>query len=392
MRQFHDKRGRMLFNFDEPPFEVKQSITSISQKNVLRGLHISPYQKYIVVVTGHIFDVVVQPDGTYKTYDLKVGNSVLVGENCAHGFYAFEDSQIIYFQSGFHDPTTERACHWNDPVLNIPWPIENKKELIVSDKDSNNPLFNEIDTLILGCDGFIGKELLKYVKNSFGSNVRLDRVEDELRFLKPKRVISAAGISGKPTIAWSEENKDETFDTNFTQQLHLIHVCKKLGIELAIIGSGMVYDGEKYFTEDDLPNYDKMFYCRVRGLLENTIREMYNDDVLYLRLMYPSTNDENPKSFINKIKSRKDNVHDTNVSITFTPSLFPKIQTLFDKNVKGVLNFTNEGSLSLGRLLEICGEEYTISNEKSNRGECKMDVTKLKTYIEVEELSKAIKD
>ena len=392
MRQFHDKRGRMLFNFDEPPFEVKQSITSISQKNVLRGLHISPYQKYIVVVTGHIFDVVVQPDGTYKTYDLKVGDSVLVGENCAHGFYAFEDPQIIYFQSGFHDPATERACHWNDPVLNIPWPIENKNDLIVSEKDSNNPLFKSIETLILGCDGFIGKELLKYVKNSFGSNTRLDKIEDELKFLKPKRVISAAGISGKPTIAWCEENKAETLHTNFTQQLHLIQVCKNLDIDLTIIGAGMVYDGNKYFTEDDLPNYKELFYCHTRGMLENIIREVYKDDVLYLRLMYPSTGVDNPKCFINKMKSRKNNIHDTNVSITFIPSLFPQIQNLLDKNVKGILNFTNDGSLSLGKLLEICGEEYTMSNENSNRGECKMDITKLKKYIEVEELSKVIKD
>ena len=386
MRQFHDKRGRMLFNFDEPPFDIKQSVTSISQKNVLRGLHISPYQKYIVVVTGHIFDVVVQPDGTYKTYDLKVGDSVLVGENCAHGFYAFEDSQIIYFQSGFHDPKEERACHWNDPVLNIPWPIENKSELIVSEKDSNNPLFKPIHSVVLGPNGYLGKELLKHIPGSIPCDARLEYIRKHLEFLKPKYVFSAAGISGKPTIDWCETHEAETMHTNLTQQLHLIQVCKDLGIKLVIIGSGSIYEGDAFFKEEDAPNFDKHVYTQVRIMLETAINYTYSNDVLYLRVAYPITRDGHPKCLLSKLEKNKDNIHDISVSATVVPSLFPKIPELLEKGVTGIINFTNEGSMRLSEMIK----DSTVSKDTPNRSECKLDVSKLKEYIQVDPLKECL--
>jgi hypothetical protein len=153
-----------------------------------------------------------------------------------------------------------------------------------------------------------------------------------------------------------------------------------------------VYDGEKLFTEEDTPNYHSLFYSHVRILLENVIREVYSNNVLYLRVIYPVSGDTHPKCFLNKIKSRKNNIHDTNVSLTVIPSLFPKIPTLIQKGVTGILNFTNEGSISLGKMLDICKEEYTVSDEKSNRGECKMDVSKLKNYIDVENVHNALKE
>jgi 3,5-epimerase/4-reductase len=391
MRQFHDKRGRMLFNVDKPPFEIKQSITSISQKNVLRGLHISPYQKFIVVVTGHIFDVVVHPDGTYDTYDLKVGDSVLVGENCAHGFYSFEDSQIIYFQSGFHDPENEKSAHWDDPVLNIPWPIEDKNDLIVSVKDQNNPLFKPIDCVVLGSGGYLGKELVKYIPNSVGCDARLEDIRKHLMFLQPKYVVSAAGISGKPTIDWCETHEDKTIHTNFTLQLHLIQVCKELGIKLVIIGSGSIYDGDQFFTETDKPNSDISVYARTRIMLEETIHKFYIDDVLYLRVSYPITGDGHEKCLIEKLKKNNNNIHNLRLSVTCVPSLFPVIPNLVGCGVTGILNFVNEGSVSLPELLSVFGCEYTVSESRPTRGECKLDISRLQTLVEVEEIKTALK-
>jgi len=392
MRQFHDKRGRMLFNIDEPPFEIKQSITSISQKNVLRGLHISPYQKFIVVVTGHIFDVVVQPDGTYKTYDLKVGDSVLVGENCAHGFYSFEDSQIIYFQSGMHNPETEKAAHWNDPVLNIPWPIENKNDLIVSEKDQNNPLFKPIECVVLGSTGYLGTQLLKHIPNSIGCDARLEDIRKHLAFLKPKYVVSAAGISGKPTIDWCETHEDKTVHVNFTLQLHLIQICKELDIKLVILGSGSIYDGDQFYTEVDQPNSDASVYAKTRIMLEEVIRKVYPDDVLYLRVSYPVTGDGHEKCLIEKLKKNAKNIHDLKLSITCVPSLFPLIPTLVKNNATGILNFVNRGSISLPEILNMCGHECVTAENKPTRGQCQLDVTKLEKFINVDEIKTALKE
>ena len=387
---FSDERGDMVFNFHKPPFKVEQSFTSSNHKNVIRGMHFSPYKKFVTVVTGRILDVIVTPNGNVNTYELKTGDSILIDEHHGHGYFCFEDSTITYFLGGPYDPTKEKNCHWKDPTLNIKWP-ENSKYAIVSEKDKSNPLFKPIETLVLGSNGFLGQQLLKYVPNSVGSSTRLEHIEEELAFLKPKYVVSAAGISGKPTVDWCEKNKEETIHTNLTQQLNLIHICKKLGIHLTMIGSALVYDGEKLFTEEDIPDYHSLFYSHVRILLENIIREVYMKDVLYLRVIYPVSGDTHPKCFLNKIKSRKNNIHNTNVSLTIVPTLFPQIPTLTKKGVTGILNFTNDGSISLGRILEICNEEYTISEEKSNRGECKMDVSKLKSYIDVKHVEDILK-
>jgi dTDP-4-dehydrorhamnose reductase len=168
-------------------------------------------------------------------------------------------------------------------------------------------------------------------------------------------------------------------------------MCKELGIHLTILGSAQVYDGEKYFTEDDKPNFDLLFYSRMRILLEDVIRNVYENDVLYLRIVYPITLDGNEKCFLEKIKTRKHNIHNTSVSLTIVPSLFPKIKQLIDKNTVGILNFTNEGSITLENLLKMFNEKCVISKEKSNRGECKMDVTRLKKIIDVESIEDALK-
>ena len=388
-RTFVDERGEMVFIFQTPPFRIQQSFTSSNHKNVIRGMHFSPYKKFVTVIRGRILDVIVNPNGNVNTYELKTGDSILVDEHHGHGYFCFEDSVITYALGGEYDPLKEKNCHWKDPTLNIKWP-ENSKYAIVSEKDKSNPLFKPIENLILGSNGFLGSQLLRYVPNSIGSTTRLENIEEELRFLKPKNVISAAGISGKPTIDWCESNKEETLHVNLTQQLHLIQICKNLGIHLTILGSAMVYDGNKYFTEEDEPNYDTLFYSYVRIQLENIIRKIYLNDVLYLRIIYPVAGDDNPKCFLNKLKSRRNNIHDTNVSITVVPSLFPQLQNLITQRVVGILNFTNDGCVSLGKLMDICNEKYTISNETSNRGECKMDVTKLKGYIDVENVLTSI--
>ena len=233
-------------------------------------------------------------------------------------------------------------------------------------------------TLVLGSTGFLGQQLLKFLPNSIGSSTRLENIKEELEILKPTHVVSAAGISGKPTVMWCENNKDETTFVNLTQQLYLIDVCKKLNIHLTILGSGQVYDGDKFFTEDDEPNFYTLFYSRVRIFLENVIRSVYVDDVLYLRILYPVSLDGNEKCFLEKMKKRKNNVHNTRVSLTLIPYLFPKIQTLIEKRVTGILNFTNDDCIQLQTFLNIFDEKCVVSHKPSDRGECKLDVSRLK--------------
>ena len=100
MRSFIDERGEILFNIDTLPFEIKQCFTSRNNKRVLRGLHCSPYPKYITVNSGKIFDVIVKTDGTYDAYILNKCDSLLIPANCAHGYFCYEESEVTYFLGG----------------------------------------------------------------------------------------------------------------------------------------------------------------------------------------------------------------------------------------------------------------------------------------------------
>jgi len=386
MRTFTDDRGEIIFNIDKPPFEIKQCFSSINHTHVLRGLHCSPYPKFITVNRGKIFDVVVQPDGSYDAYILKSGDSLLIEANCAHGYFCYEESEVLYFLGNTYEPSLEKNYIWNDPILNIQWPRESENA-IISKKDLSNETFKKIDAVILGPNGYIGKHLLKHIPNSMGLNTRLEHLDElkkYLNILKPKNVISAAGISGKPTIDWCESHKAETIFTNVTCQLQLIHLCKELGIHLTIIGSGAVYNGNKLFTEEDEPTFKGTFYSRARVVLEDIIRSTYTQDVLYLRVLYPITGDGDHRCFVEKLKSRRANIHDTKVTVSVLPSLLPKLPQLLHQKVTGILNFVNDDVISLPDLLRKENIEHTVSSEKTNRGTCCLDTTQLKKFIEVD--------
>lgn len=378
MRTFSDYRGEILFNVDTPPFDIKQCFTSKNVKNVLRGLHCSPYAKFITVNSGKIFDVVVKPDGSSERYILEKGDTLFIEAHCAHGYFCFEDTEIIYFLNGTFNNAHEKNYLWNDTYFNIKWPQETE-HAIISEKDMSH---EPIDTVILGPAGYLGNQLLKYIPGSVGLLTRLEDTEklrEQLRTIKPLYVVSAAGISGKPTIDWCEHNKEETMFVNVTCQLQLIEICSELGIHLTLLGSGAVFDGEKLFTETDEPNYEGTFYSKCRVHLENNIRQEYLDRVLYLRILYPITGDGDPRCFFEKLKKRADHIHDTTVSVTLVPLLFPKIKQLLKKRVTGILNFVNDGTTTLSNILK--DVEHTVCFEKSNRGQCCLDVSKLKTLI-----------
>ena len=151
-----------------------------------------------------------------------------------------------------------------------------------------------------------------------------------------------------------------------------------------MIGSGAVFDGNKLFTERDDPNFEGTFYSRARVILERAIQETYINDVLYLRVIYPISGDGDPRCFLEKLKTRTGNIHDTCVSVTIIPSLFPKLYSVIQQAPMGILNFVNDDTISLSEMLNIFNIKHTVSMQKSNRGKCCLDCSKLKNYIHVD--------
>jgi dTDP-4-dehydrorhamnose 3,5-epimerase len=110
-----------------------------------------PYEqsKLVTVISGIVLDVVVdlrKNSPTFgKTYscmlDDKQRAALMVPAGFAHGFATLDDSLFLYKSSNIYNKESECGIRWNDPDLNIEWPI---KSPILSDKDLKLPSFQEL--------------------------------------------------------------------------------------------------------------------------------------------------------------------------------------------------------------------------------------------------------
>jgi dTDP-4-dehydrorhamnose 3,5-epimerase len=147
---FKDNRGSFRELYKKKNIKKKNLIfhcLSVSKKNVLRGLHIqtrNSQAKYLTVIKGKIFDVAVdlrkksRTFGRYFSINLSSKNhcSIYIPEGFAHGFCCLDKENIVYYcSSNYRDKNNEIGILWNDPDINIKWPIKNP---ILSIKDKKN--------------------------------------------------------------------------------------------------------------------------------------------------------------------------------------------------------------------------------------------------------------
>ncbi|EEN6337994.1 dTDP-4-dehydrorhamnose 3,5-epimerase, partial [Salmonella enterica] len=151
---FSDERGFFMESFNQKVFEEAvgrkiefvQDNHSKSTKGVLRGLHyqVEPYAqgKLVRCIAGEVFDVAVDIRKDSETFGKWVGVNISsenkrqlwIPEGFAHGFLVLSDSaDFLYKTSNYYSPIHERGIVWNDPTININWPINIDK--ILSEKD-----------------------------------------------------------------------------------------------------------------------------------------------------------------------------------------------------------------------------------------------------------------
>jgi dTDP-4-dehydrorhamnose 3,5-epimerase len=160
---FADERGfflesyqKRLFSETGIPFDFIQDNHSKSQQGVLRGLHYQIQQaqgKLVRVITGEIFDVAVDIRKHSPTFGKWVGD-YLSAENkkmlwvpagFAHGFYVTSPTaEVLYKTTDYYAPQWERSIIWNDPTINIDWPIDGTTP-ILSPKDATGKLLTEAE-------------------------------------------------------------------------------------------------------------------------------------------------------------------------------------------------------------------------------------------------------
>jgi dTDP-4-dehydrorhamnose 3,5-epimerase len=140
---FADARGFFFESFNQRVFEdltqtqytFVQDNHSRSQQGILRGLHYQLQQtqgKLVRVVAGSVYDVAVDIRRSSPHFGQWVGmtlsaenqRQVWVPPGFAHGFYVTSPTaEVLYKTTDYYHPASERSLLWNDPALEIDWPL-----------------------------------------------------------------------------------------------------------------------------------------------------------------------------------------------------------------------------------------------------------------------------
>lgn len=157
-----DHRGFFMESYNEKlfiehglSFNFIQDNHSLSvESGTIRGLHyqLEPYAqtKFIRVTQGVAFDVIVDiregspTYGKWQSFILTADNrrQLLFPKGFAHGYCTLvENTEVQYKVDNYYSPDHDCGIRWNDPDLNISWPV---RDPILSEKDKRHPLFKEI--------------------------------------------------------------------------------------------------------------------------------------------------------------------------------------------------------------------------------------------------------
>jgi dTDP-4-dehydrorhamnose 3,5-epimerase len=152
-RVFEDARGVAFESYNRRTFkeatgldpEFVQDNRSISQRNVIRGLHYQvgrPQGKLITALRGEIYDVAVDLRRRSPTFGKWVGfklseadrRMAWIPRGFAHGFLVLSPSaDVLYKLDDFWSPEHERTIAWDDAQVGVRWPLQG--EPVLSDKD-----------------------------------------------------------------------------------------------------------------------------------------------------------------------------------------------------------------------------------------------------------------
>ena len=162
-RVFQDERGFFMETFEARRYAAAgiagpfvQDNHSGSAQGVLRGLHFQirqPQGKLVRVTAGEVYDVAVDLRPQSPTLGKWVGanlsstnrRQMWVPPGFAHGFYVVSEwAEIAYKVSDYYCPGAERTLLWNDPQIQIAWPLLDGRPPILSPKDSQGTPLREL--------------------------------------------------------------------------------------------------------------------------------------------------------------------------------------------------------------------------------------------------------
>jgi dTDP-4-dehydrorhamnose 3,5-epimerase len=158
---FSDERGWFARTYCENEFReighaekwVQMNHSCTTKKGTVRGMHyqLPPFReiKMVRCIRGKVFDVIIDIRKDSATFLQWFGvelspeamNMLYIPVGFAHGFQTLNDnSEMIYHHSEFYSPGAEGGIKYNDPAVNIKWPLEVTS---ISERDLNHPGLTE---------------------------------------------------------------------------------------------------------------------------------------------------------------------------------------------------------------------------------------------------------
>lgn len=148
-----DLRGSFLkiyekdfYEASQLQFELSETFYTLSDKNVMRGLHFqydNPQTKLIHVLYGAVIDVIVDirvdspTFAKWQLFELNDENKkvIYVPKGFAHGFFTLSNKAIMLYQcDGKYNKETDSGIIINDPDIGIQWPVS-VEAAVKSDRD-----------------------------------------------------------------------------------------------------------------------------------------------------------------------------------------------------------------------------------------------------------------
>lgn len=162
--KFGDSRGYFMETFRQASFaehvgdfEFVQDNQSLSAEvGTVRGLHFQldpkAQGKLVRCIAGALLDVAVDIRTGSPTYGQHVaveltaenGRQLWVPPGFAHGFCTLSpNTEISYKVTNYYSAEHDRGLLWNDPALDIAWPVD-AANAALSDKDRKQPLLADL--------------------------------------------------------------------------------------------------------------------------------------------------------------------------------------------------------------------------------------------------------
>jgi len=409
----------------------KQVAVSMTEKvNTIRGLHMSPYNKLCCVLSGAIYDVIVDMRKDSPTFLQWCGSylseanqrQINIPAHCLHGFFCVEaNTRMLYLQGGTFSPEHERDISPFDPLLNIRWPVcgGQSDEIIISEKDRNAPFvidqrrFPELAdrvsprrVLIIGASSQVGSALVEeydrlgyavygthsnFVPDaSFLHTVEFDlesaasnqKVVDELLGMAhAELVIICSALTA--VDATEQESKERAWAINVDGPRRVAATALTMGSKIVVYSTEYVWDGVQGPYEEDRDLCPLNRYGQSKADMERAVLDA-NPSALILRTTVVYGPELQGKNFVYQLCAKLGTSQPMSVVMdqlstpTYNRDLALMTRLMVDRGAAGIFNAC--GAERMGR--------YDFAVEIASLLGLDKDLIKAVTTKEVKQVAK----